>query len=226
MGPGTGYGVYDNNTIKLLISAVECKLHFCVKTYEARVDDGNFVETEIAASHNASRLSNDGQPGLYDIYSLLSIPAGPSCYIDGVEHTPPYESEDLDKCTYVVGGDNAIALVGTLVSDSIFVGEGSSGVSCRSYFSNDVLHAIYGIQNSTSLGQPDTGNYISVNRAFQSLSKRLTDHARSSGEICGDARVTGTQWTDELYLGVRWAWLVPTALLLILALLFFGMTVL
>ncbi|KAK5099999.1 hypothetical protein LTS08_005714 [Lithohypha guttulata] len=203
-------------------SAVKCDLRLCVKTYEGSVSGGQFRENTISTTWNGSYLDGATQLNYHTFQNYVVIPARP-CYINGSEILEPWNDVDRDRCTYNISSAAVIALGNTV--EGLTKGYGSAITSNRPALSSDVMQALYGIFNSTSLEDPDIGTLASVQRAFKSMADVVTNQARGSLVNCGGATAPGTQFIDELYIHVRWVWLLPTITVLVLCLVFFLATI-
>ncbi|GKZ81281.1 hypothetical protein AnigIFM56816_005795 [Aspergillus niger] len=186
----TGYGVPPQ------ISATECALYFCVKTYEASVHKGRYNETLVstASSSNYSATS---------VTSDISL-TPETCYVNGTQRS------DRTDCTYNVSWLSRLAMSNSLTP--LLKGKGSLFVSNRPDWSSDTMHAVYGVE----------GNYTDINSMFQSLAGALTTHARNA--VC-KASVKGTTWTVESFVHVKWPWMILPIALMVLTLVFLVTTV-
>ncbi|OJJ67567.1 hypothetical protein ASPBRDRAFT_47625 [Aspergillus brasiliensis CBS 101740] len=185
-----GYGVPPQ------ISATECALYFCVKTYEASVQKGIYNETLLSTASTSN----------YSATSPTSdISLTPStCYTNGTQRP------DGTDCTYTINWLSLLAMSNSLTP--LLKGKGSLFVSNRPDWSSDTMHAAYGIQ----------GNYTDVNSMFQSLASALTTHARNA--VC-KASIAGTTWTVESFVHVKWPWMTLPIALMVLTLVFLVTTV-
>lgn len=199
--------------------AVQCLVRFCIKTYEAVINAGDFQENVVATSWKDSYLNTADS---FTFQNYLSIPAKP-CYVNGTERLEPWNDEDRAHCVFNVTGQSGISLYNTL--DGLTTGDGSGPVPNRPFLSSDVMQALYGFFDLDSLQSPDAGTFGSVDRAFKSLSDVTTDQARGSIANCGGAVAYGIQFNDELYIHVRWIWLTPTTVVLAFCLVFFLATI-
>lgn len=191
-----GYGVPPQ------ISATECTLYFCVRTYEASVRNGKFSENLTAT---------DGSSNYTSTNPTSDIALTPNtCYWNGTQYHPPYRGNGSDHCTYNVSWLSQLAMANSL--QPLLKGKGSLFVSNRPDWSSETARAIYGQQ----------GNFSEINALFDSLASSLTTHARS--KVC-DAGVGGTTWTVESYVHVRWAWMALPIVLVVFTLIFFAATI-
>ncbi|KPI45768.1 uncharacterized protein AB675_288 [Cyphellophora attinorum] len=195
--------------------AVECEIHFAVYTYESTMSSGKLSESIVSTTSAGATLNGTGQ---WDFQNYLSLTADP-CYANGTEIN---SADHPDLCTYSVYSAQGLSISNTL--DPILTGYGYRTASNRPGFEGtgaDVLQALSGLSDGASLSDPKVGSFEYVDRAFQSLAAALTNHARGSDAVCGGATILGTQWREEVYLHARWAWLVPTAVLFVLCVVFF-----
>ncbi|RAH47416.1 DUF3176 domain-containing protein [Aspergillus brunneoviolaceus CBS 621.78] len=139
-----GYGVPPT------ISATECALYFCVKTYSASVQEGVFNETLVstATTSNSSTAASDITT------DLTLFP----------DHCT---SNQTAHCTYSVSWLSRLALANSITP--LLTGSGSLFISNRPSWTSDTIQALYGVQ----------GNYTDVSGVFTSLATALTTHART-----------------------------------------------
>ncbi|RAL12401.1 DUF3176 domain-containing protein [Aspergillus homomorphus CBS 101889] len=140
-----GYGVPPT------ISATECTLYFCVKTYSASVQEGRFNETLLSTA----TTSNTSTAPTAITTDLTLFP----------ERCTSNRTAD---CTYRVSWLSRLALANSLMP--LLTGQGSLFVSNRPSWSSDTVQALYGVQ----------GNYTDVHGVFASLAATLTTHARTA----------------------------------------------
>lgn len=199
-------------------SAVQCLVRACIKTYEGSVASGKFTENITSTTWKDSSLDDD--LGMYNFQNNLTIPANP-CYINGERHTPPYSDDETRKhCLYKIYSGDALSISNTL--DDLLEGDASASTSNRPNWSSSIITALWGLFGSDDFGSPEMATLKPVQRAMDSLATMLTNHVRSSPAACSGASVAGTQTTHELYLRVRWVWLIPAAAVLALCAVFFA----
>ncbi|PWY88170.1 hypothetical protein BO70DRAFT_377746 [Aspergillus heteromorphus CBS 117.55] len=185
-----GYGVPPQ------VSATECALYFCTKTYEASVQRGSFNETLTSTATTTNSSSTDVTSNIF------LTPQ--TCYTNGTQ------TSNTSACTYDVSWLSQLAMSNSI--SPLLQGTGSLFVSNRPSWSSDTIEAAYGTY----------GNYTDLNTMFDSLASSLTMHARSS--VCA-ASITGTTWTVESFVHVQWPWLTLPVVLLVLTLVFLVTTV-
>ncbi|PYH89369.1 hypothetical protein BO71DRAFT_389806 [Aspergillus ellipticus CBS 707.79] len=185
-----GYGVPPQ------ISATECALYFCVKSYDAGVQKGAFNETLTSTATTSNSSSTD-------ITSDITL-MPETCYYNNTQ------TKNETSCTYDISWLSRLAMSNTV--SPLLEGTGSLFVSNRPSWSTSTLQAVYGTE----------GDYKDINSMFQSLASSLTIHARSS--VCA-ATVNGTTWTAESFVHVQWPWLILPIVLLVLTLIFLATTV-
>lgn len=200
--------------------ATECSLHICIKTYNSSVNAGTFQENLINSTWANARL--DGTDPYYSFQNNIIIPARP-CYINGTEKSEPWNDKDRAACTYNITSQSAIAFVNTF--SGLTEGQGSAIVSNRPSFSNDIMQAVYGLIDPSLLYSADLGAVKTIDRAFQSLAETVTNQARASVDNCGGASSPGIQSLNQLYVHVKWLWILPTVVILLLCLVFFLATI-
>ena len=177
-------------------SATECALYFCVQTYEASVADGKFIEKIQSTASEISKMP------YYTYQDFGLIPE--TCYVNGTKQAP-------DRCTYKVNWFSRLAILNSL--GPLLEGNGTLYVSNRPAWTSDTVRAIH-----------DNGsNTTGINSVFHSLATALTRHARSS--VCHARTVTGITWAQQSYVHVRWGWLVLPGVLMILSIIFLGITI-
>ena len=206
------------------VSAVECSLRFCVKTYEGAVRQGEFSEKVISSTWvNSSTIRSSQSDSIsFDFTNSIELQANP-CYVNGHRKTPPYNEEDQPKCLYNVSTGNALSIQNTL--DDLLSGSASDMVGNRPIWSNNIMTALWGMFTDDDWTSPESGTIKPVEKAMNSLADSLTNHARGSSAICAGASAAGTQLADQLYLHVHWIWLAPTVAVLVLCLTFFVGTI-
>ncbi|KAJ5599273.1 hypothetical protein N7450_000340 [Penicillium hetheringtonii] len=182
------------------VSATECALYFCVKTYETSVREGKFTETEIgrATTSNSSTA---------DVLSNFVVTPD-TCYYNGSRYENPRKKGE--DCQFSVNAFSRLAMANSI--QPLLKGKASLFVSNRPDYTSDTIKALYGTY----------GNYTEMNNVFQSLASSLTTHARS--KVCGSP-VNGTAWTDQSYVHVRWIWLALPAAVVVLSLVFLVVTI-
>ncbi|KAJ5702785.1 hypothetical protein N7488_010333 [Penicillium malachiteum] len=180
------------------VSATECALFFCVDTYEAGVEGGTFSETRTSFStaQNTSSVVED--------FSLIPD----TCYVNGTRVEKPYN--DTDDCLYNVNWLSRIAMYNSLAP--LLKGKGSLGIVNRPSWGSNTLEALYGAE----------GNFTDINSVFQSLASTLTINARS--KVCQE-NFSGIPWTIQSFVHVRWKWMILPGLLVVLSMIFLGITV-
>ncbi|ETN37287.1 uncharacterized protein HMPREF1541_08278 [Cyphellophora europaea CBS 101466] len=200
--------------------ATQCKVRFCVKTYESSIEAGEFRERLINSTWAKSLIVGDS----LDLASNITIPVDP-CYVDGAPITPPPGDNIAgdNPCVYRLPDMSSLAFANSF--DSFVIGSGSSIASNRHSFENDVIQAMYGLFKSEDLMSEELGSFASVDRAWASMATVVTDYARSAPDTCGGATALGIQLQDELYLKVHWVWLTPTAVVFAVSVAFFVATV-
>ena len=214
LGPGTAAGSITPPPSL----AVECTLHFAVYTYNASMTAGNLTETILSTSTNNSHLpSADSSWG--NAVDPLLLPAEP-CFVAGGQL---HAEANAALCLYNGSSLSGRSIYNTL--RTMLTGCGKRKTSNRPYYSTDPLQGVSVFFDQASYYDTRVGSFEYVVRAFDSLALAVTNHARGDQVVCGGASVLGTQWVDEIYLRVRWAWLVPTAVLLVLSVLFLGVVV-
>lgn len=183
------------------ISATECALYFCIKTYRATVQEGEFSETvsKVSTASNASSSS------LGDFALTPDV-----CYVNGTRREKPY-TKFAEDCTYNVNWLSRLALSNSL--SPLLQGKGSLFVSNRPSWKPETLEAVYGTQ----------GNYTDITSVFESLARSLTLQARS--KVCKSA-VTGITWTVQSFVHVRWPWMILPGALVVLSGFFLVVTIL
>jgi hypothetical protein len=193
--------------------AVRCKLNFCINTYTATVKSGIVQENKVATTWTGG--NSDVDPG-------LELPARP-CYVDGVMASEPWTDQDRWRCTYNISSWSITAMVKAL---SLTQGQAywDNGLLLNN-FSSEIVQAIYDQSYDQSTGANDRGALQGVVRSFDSLTASLTNYARGDARTCNGASVPGAQFTDELYIHIRWPWLIPMLSVIILMLGFFVATV-
>ncbi|PKY05453.1 hypothetical protein P168DRAFT_233986 [Aspergillus campestris IBT 28561] len=178
-------------------SATECALYFCVQTYEASVADGKFTERiQSTASSEVTKTADD------PAQDIRLTPE--TCYVNGTKQAP-------DKCTYKVNWLSRVSMSNSL--SPLLKGDGSLFVRNRPDWSSDTVRAVYG----------NEGNTTEIDSVFHSLATALTRHARSS--VCHARTVTGITWGQQSFVHVRWGWLVLPGVLVVLSLIFLGITI-
>lgn len=178
-------------------SATECALYFCVQTYEASVADGKFTE-KIQSTASSEVTKTAGDP----VQNIRLTPE--TCYVNGTKQAP-------DRCTYKVNWLSRVSMSNSL--SPLLKGDGSLFVSNRPDWSSDTVRAVYG----------NEGNTTEIDSVFHSLATALTRHARSS--VCRARMVTGITWGQQSFVHVRWGWLVLPGALMVLSLVFLGITI-
>ncbi|PYH42146.1 DUF3176 domain-containing protein [Aspergillus saccharolyticus JOP 1030-1] len=139
-----GYGVPPT------ISATECALYFCVKTYEASVQNGEYTENLVSTA----TTSNTSTSSASITTDLTLFPS-------------PCTADQTHQCTYSVSWLSRLALANSLTP--LLTGSGSLFVSNRPSWTSDTIEAVYGVQ----------GNFRDVAGVFASLASALTTHART-----------------------------------------------
>ncbi|KAF7714310.1 Uncharacterized protein PECH_000438 [Penicillium ucsense] len=182
-------------------SAVECTLSFCIKTYEASVNDGIFKETLVNTDTRADKVSANN--ALSD-YALT--PA--TCYSDGIRYDRPLDRPG--QCTYQVSSMSTMALSNTL--GPLLQGYGTLFANYRLQWTPDTLQPLYGTE----------GNVTEIGSAFASIESSLSVNARS--QVC-KSTVQGTTKTISAYVQVRWVWLILPGALVVFSLLFLVTTI-
>lgn len=171
--------------------AIECQLRFCVKTYDAVVEAGEFKERLLNSSWEGGRLDEGDQ---YDFWNTLLLPARP-CFVNGAEIAPPADDADDNPCLYRVSSSAALTIDSTIAG---FVeGNGHRKPDDMPGFETDVLQGIYGMFGKESLSSADVGTLPVVDRAWHSMADLVTDHSRNSESVCGGATTQGIQWRDH-----------------------------
>lgn len=117
-----GYGVPPQ------ISATECTLYFCVRTYEASVKNGKFSEN-LTATDGSSNYTPTNPTG-----NIALTPN--TCYWNGTQYHPPYRGNDgSDHCTYNVTWLSRLAMANSL--RPLLKGKGSLFISNRPDWSSE-----------------------------------------------------------------------------------------
>lgn len=177
-------------------SATECALYFCVQTYEASVADGKFTEKIQSTASKITEAADNPVRG----FQLMPE----TCYVNGTKQA-------TDRCTYKVNYFSRLSMSNSLTP--LLEGNGTLYVSNRPDWTSDTVRAVYG----------NGGNTTEINSVFQSLATALTRHARSS--VCHARTVTGITWAQQSFVHVRWGWLVLPGVLMILSIIFLGITI-
>lgn len=191
-----GYGTTE-------ISATECALYFCLETYQGTVRDGEFSETRtsVSTASNASTSSTEDFAITPDV-----------CYVNGTQHEKPYmEFAEAEDCIYKINWLSRLAMSNSL--SPLLQGKGSLFVSNRPSWKPETLEAVYGTQ----------GNYTDIASVFESLASSLTLQARSKAS---STAVTGTTWTVQSFVHVRWPWMIMPGMLVVLSGFFLLITIL
>ncbi|KAL4889137.1 hypothetical protein BDV59DRAFT_210536 [Aspergillus ambiguus] len=186
------------------ISATECALYFCIERYEAIVREGEFSEkrTPIPVASNSS---------LSAMAATENLALTPDvCYVNGTRREKPYTNV-REYCVYYINWLSGLAMSNSL--SPLLQGKGSLFISNRPSWKPETLEAVYGTQ----------GNYTDIASMFESLASSLTLHARS--KAC-DATVTGTTWTVQSFVHVRWPWMILPGALVLLSSSFLVITIL
>ncbi|KAL4946708.1 hypothetical protein BDV06DRAFT_231788 [Aspergillus oleicola] len=186
------------------ISATECALYFCIKTYEAVVREGEFSETRTSVS-TATNTSSSSMAATENFVLTPDV-----CYVSGTRYEKPYMNNTED-CVYRVNWLSRLAMSNSLTP--LLQGKGSLFISNRPSWKPETLEAVYGTQ----------GNYTDIASVFGSLASTLTLQARS--KVC-DATVTGMTWTMQSFVHVRWPWIILPGALVVLSGVFLFITIL
>jgi hypothetical protein len=182
------------------VSATECALYYCVDTYKATVNGGKFTET------TTSNVGMSNYSSEYDAFGKTIEITPQTCYVNGTRRENTYS----DECTYKINYYSRLSMSNSI--SPLLQGQGSRPISNRPEWSSDTIEALYGLY----------GNYTEINSVFESLASSLTTHARS--KVC-DYTKRGTAWTMQSYVQVRWLWMILPIALVVLSLVFLGITV-
>lgn len=188
-----GYGIPPS------VSATECAISFCVKSYQASVKNGKFSEKLIDTDTTSNYTYASGTK------NIALTPK--TCYYNGSTYHQPSDNEN---CTFNISWLSLISMSNSL--SPLLKGKGSLFVSNRPDWSSETARAIYGQQ----------GNLTEISSMFDSLTSSLTTHARS--KVCA-ATTNGTTWTVESYVHVRWLWMILPIALVAFTLVFFIATI-
>ncbi|KAL4744356.1 hypothetical protein BDW72DRAFT_94738 [Aspergillus terricola var. indicus] len=186
------------------ITATECALYFCIETYEAVVQEGEFSETRTSVS-TASNTSSSSMAAVENFVLTPDV-----CYVNGARCEKPYVNSTED-CVYKVNWLSRLAMSNSL--SPLLQGKGSLFISNRPSWEPETLEAVYGTQ----------GNYTDIALMFESLASSLTLQARS--KVC-DATVTGITWAVQSFVHVRWLWMILPGALVLLSGFFLFITIL
>lgn len=181
----------------------ECILDFCVKTYNASVEQGNFVESEIYSIHQR----------------------GPTTMIVGYNEDSALANAYLNFPPDTVAGSHYIepdeAYYLSQYINSTFWGSlaqaPDNGANSESSltFSNDVVEAVYTIMEEYGRSTPD----IIFENTAQSLTKVIRANANQSGGS-RDTLAMGNALHNETFISVRWLWFILPAAVQVLVLTF------
>jgi hypothetical protein len=183
----------------------ECILDFCVKTYNASVNGGNFTETEI------KRVHQRGPTRMIDSYNDAS---------DGSYNYPVlnFSQEDVTESHYIVP-DSIYYLSQYInstfegnVSNAPDNGENSEGSLT---FSSDVVEALWNMIYDDGQLTPD----ILFENTAKSLTKVIRENAYES-DGSKNTLAMGNMLHNETFISVRWPWIILPATLQLFALAF------
>ena len=207
-------GLYEDLSAEGPI-AFECILQFCVKTYNASVQDGVFYEQE---------LDWLGETGPTTMVTFDDLPVTVGFGLDS------FQNITVDGATFSV---NTIDLY--TVSNwfsTTFNGTVMSGRDSVFYYSSDTMNSIHqaltGQENQVYI--MDKKDYVSdLNPIFKNMERTMTTMLRNGylGERSnGTGLAVGTATRDETYLHVVWPWIILPALVQVLVLLFLALVIL
>ncbi|KAJ5232485.1 hypothetical protein N7468_005441 [Penicillium chermesinum] len=179
------------------LNAAECALYFCVKTYEARVHEGNFFEKTIPIA-SSTNFSSSLDATLKDFTVTPD-----TCYYNGTASQTPHV--DSENCVYNVNYLSRMAIASSI--QPLLKGHGERPVINRPDWSSDTVEAIYGQE----------GNFTDISTAFESIASSLTVNARS--QVCKNS-VNGATWAVQSFVHVKWDWLILPAALVGLSIIF------
>jgi hypothetical protein len=202
--------------------AVPCSLSWCVKTYEASVVGSSLFENEVQSREAWSRDAHGSLSWVMDLPS----------------------SNKSDRSQFAVSLDASQAISNYLgpkftFSDSRYVTVQDSGDHDWFRFWADTM-------SNFSAHAPPVANLwdtlqmletVGPHEMFSNIAKAITTYTRTYGitqepgvlnieEYYGHAEpATGTAWTSEIYIRIRWPWLTFLGSLLICTILFLILTI-
>ncbi|KAI9734350.1 MAG: hypothetical protein M1834_002456 [Cirrosporium novae-zelandiae] len=209
------------------VSAIECVLYWCVNTYETNVLNGEINETIIDSYYSpttdwwygAVRLNN---------YELNLKPPPINNQTSSLNFTVAYLSSTpltvwLKSSLSISNSDAYYLLKGGGYSYGPDVSSNSSVTSNTHDTTSNMMRALW---------QSD------ISQLFSNLAKSMTRNIREVdwntqtwgdgwiGPIAGAGTANGTAWTFEVYIHVRWPWLILPVTLVGLTILFLVLTIL
>lgn len=184
--------------------AFECALWACVQAYSVKVTAGTTVQSYSPMASQGVFV--DGVAPYYNGNFTISIDLNASF----PEHRNVTGARDyrLDEVSY-----NGIRLF----LEEFWTGNATGGVGGgEGSYSNDYDLVIFGVIGERNADEPGLTTWI------ENLALSLTNDFRSNGES-DDARYDGTAYT--LHVKVVWAWLTLPVALVVLSLLYSGITI-
>ena len=235
----TNFSLLDMTTITDSPMAAECSLHWCINTYTATLNNGEFAERLGSSWYNATSalpLANIPSKEILDSIPTLSGPDIIKLYnttppTGGAKSQPDlnlsvdemnFQSNDIVRREdfLVTNTPQIVNWLGSLLSGDASAGDMTPDVVV------DLFHYGHG---GRSL--PDNSNAFiaGVQDTFDQLAQSLTTWLRiSQGSASFDlsmGQAVGVNWTSETILKVRWAWLALPCVLLAGTLVFLGFTI-
>lgn len=183
-------------------SAWDCVLSFCAKTYNTSVSRTIFNETPLTILDKPKWTENNPKWSVGP--ALQPVPAA---YNYTFEVPAISSSNAFGQSHIFTVGTIAMAALATQLSVTIG-GEGMIGDNGQPYFSTDAAQAFY------YLGVND------INRTMANIADALTNAIR----VISKEHVQGSSFALETFIHVEWPWLLFPASMLLLALLFFILT--
>lgn len=189
-----------------LFGTFECILEFCVKTYNASVKNGNFIETEIKSTHQR------GTTSMIAAYNHFAYGAG--------YNFPPLNFTD-DVGIHTIDPENTFYL--SQYINLTFMGsvgdapDTSNGFEGQVESSSDVVEALYTLMVGGN--NPNATPDVIFDNTARSMTKVIRANAHTSD---GTAKTLalGQALRNETFISVRWLWLILPAAVQLLALAF------
>ncbi|KAI1076771.1 hypothetical protein F5B20DRAFT_572619 [Whalleya microplaca] len=198
-------GLHDLSSSNLFgVVSNECVLYFCVNEYRAEVSDGIFKET-VVATHTGK-----ADPVMGENITITVPPSG----------------NRTTARDFIVYSD-AWRAIKWHFSD--FWNGNVTGQTGERSSSNEVLTALYdlGEDGSGTGAQKPGGENDTIAAVAASMTKflRLSAQTASTTKNPDDVKAVGTAWTAEVYVHVRWPWMILPIAVEALALVFLVSTI-
>ena len=219
------------------VGATSCSLRPCVRTYTSTVKAGRLQEKLLSTYDDWGPGGTSIYPSIVNLKCLddkersllkssgydLSSTSNPSwlAFNSSLNSSAPDTSVPVDsgtipaKCVYQIGAINTMSIgyfLGSFLNGSI-----TAGNYAYDYVGPMALQAIF-LEGNVTLER--------VDQVWQNMSDAITWYMRQNGDVHFSAPVLGEAWQSQTCVHIRWLFLIYPAVLVLLAIVFFGIMIL